>query len=149
MNEGKKEYWKPSVTTDVILIATDEREQKHVLLIKRKNPPFQNRWAFPGGFLDKEETLKQCAVREMAEETGVVLEKGDIEFLLMADAPDRDPRGRTISAVYLATGDISAFRPQAADDAADVEWFPLNDLPPLAFDHDEIIRKAIEYVNRS
>ena len=106
-NRGKtydSRYWRPSLTTDVVLIAGDKEAQRHVLLIRRKNPPYRGSWAFPGGFLDEGETLKQCAVRELEEETGVNLSQMRLRLLLVADDPERDPRTRVISVVYLAEG---------------------------------------------
>ena len=147
-NYDPTKYWQPSLTTDVVLIADDQEEKKHVLLIKRKNPPFQECWAFPGGFLDKGETLKQCAVRELEEETGVRIAQDDLQFLVLADDPDRDPRKRVISSVYIAQGRMKDFTPRAADDASDVSWFPLEDPPPLAFDHPMILGKARDFLNK-
>jgi len=135
-------HWKPSLTADVVLIAVDEQGQGEVLLIRRKNPPFQGSWAFPGGFLDQGETTRQCAVREMKEETGVTIAEDQLHLLLVADAPHRDPRTRVISIVYVVQGRKSDFSPSAGDDASDVDWFPLDKPPPLAFDHAWILQKA-------
>ena len=139
--DGSK-YWKPSLTTDVVLISGHEKARRHVLLIRRKNPPYRGCWAFPGGFLDEGETLKQCAVRELEEETGVKLDQDRLRLLLVADDPERDSRSRVISVVYLAEGRREEFSPEAASDADEVRWFPLDDLPPLAFDHPWIIEEA-------
>ncbi|MBN1899943.1 NUDIX hydrolase [Candidatus Sumerlaeota bacterium] len=148
MNKKQKtesrQYYNPSLTTDVVLIATDEKGERRVLLIKRKNPPYQGRWAFPGGFIDENETLKQCALRELEEETGVGLSENDLSLLLVADDPERDPRKRVISVVYLAQGEIANFFPRSGDDAAEVGWFPLDSPPDLAFDHALILSQAVK-----
>jgi 8-oxo-dGTP diphosphatase len=136
--------WKPSLTADVILIAVNEHGQRDVLLIRRKNPPFQGSWAFPGGFLDQGETTRQCAVREMKEETGVTIAEDQLHLLLVADDPHRDPRARVISIVYVAGGRKSDYTPRPGDDAFDVGWFPLDRPPALAFDHPRILEKAKE-----
>jgi len=148
-NYDASRYERPSVTTDVALVARDEKGREHILLIKRKNPPFQGAWALPGGFLDMKETLVECALREMEEETSVSLDQKDLEFLLVADDPQRDPRTRVISAVYLARGHVNEFSPEAADDAREVAWFPLDRLPPLAFDHSRILSELVKRVKTS
>jgi 8-oxo-dGTP diphosphatase len=137
-------YHTPALTTDVVLIAGDEESRRHVLLIKRKNPPHQGSWAFPGGFIDENETTRQCALRELEEETGIRLGDENLQLLLVADDPKRDPRKRVISIVYLAMGKVSEFSPRAGDDAAEVRWFQLDALPPLAFDHAWILSKALQ-----
>jgi len=138
------EYWKPSLTADVVLIAVTEEGRRDVLLIRRKNPPFQNCWAFPGGFLDQGETTRQCAVRELKEEAGVILSEDRLRLLLVADDPRRDPRSRVISIVYMAQGAKSDLSPRAGDDASELKWFPLDHPPDLAFDHAWILEKAKE-----
>ncbi len=145
-NYDPSKYKRPSVTTDVVLIVSNKDRQRKVLLIRRKNPPYKGYWALPGGFIDVKETLKQCAVRELAEETGVQLSEEDLKFLLIADNPKRDPRTRVISVVYLAEGQMADFAPSAADDAAEVGWFPINTLPPLAFDHSWILTEARRFL---
>jgi 8-oxo-dGTP diphosphatase len=95
-------------------------------------------WAIPGGFVDMEETLDAAARRELREETGV--EIADLEQLHTFGDPGRDPRGRTIAVAYLARVKLSDVRPKAADDAAEVAWHRLDQLPrQLAFDHDQIL----------
>ncbi|WP_406531203.1 NUDIX domain-containing protein [Streptomyces sp. I8-5] len=113
-----------------------------VLLIKRGWPPFEGAWALPGGHVDVGETSREAAARELREETGVLVDPGDLRQIGVYDAPDRDPRGRYVSVAYaveVPEGTIA----QAGDDAADVRWWPLSDLPPLAFDHADIIRASI------
>ena len=131
-------YPRPAVTADCIVI-TREAEPK-VLLIQRGNPPFKGAWAFPGGFMNMDETTEQCAIRELEEETGLRL--SDIHQIGTYSKVDRDPRGRTITVAYLAVID-SPCEVTGQDDAAQAQWFPLNALPKLAFDHDDIMRDAI------
>ena len=128
------------VATDVVLFGRDG-DSVSVLLIQRKNPPFKNAWALPGGFLDKPEDLMDGALRELQEETGIVL-----AHAIQVGAygkPDRDPRGRVISIAFTAEIEKKAQQPIAADDAKNVAWHPLNKLPELAFDHSCIIQDAI------
>jgi 8-oxo-dGTP diphosphatase len=109
-------------------------------LIKRKSQPFADHWALPGGFVDEGEILSDAARRELKEETGVAVE--DLEQLYTAGDPGRDPRGWTVSVVFLARGDAKKLKAKAADDAADVGWFPLDEPPPMAFDHAMILQRA-------
>lgn len=128
------------VATDVVLFGRDG-DSISVLLIQRKNPPFQNAWALPGGFLDKPEDLMEGALRELHEETGIIL-----AHALQVGAygkPDRDPRGRVISIAFTAEIEKKSQLPVAADDAKNVAWHPLNLLPELAFDHARIIQDAV------
>ena len=136
------EYPRPAVTTDVLLI-TRNKPQK-VLLIQRGNDPYKGKWALPGGFVDMDEDLKEAALRELEEETGI----SDVEVTQFRTygGVDRDPRHRTISVVY--TGFVSIeLECIGQDDAADARWFDLNDLPDLAFDHALIIKEATEYLS--
>lgn len=136
------QYPRPAVTVDIMLI-TDEPHQR-ILLIERKNPPFQGSWAFPGGFVDPDETLEQAACRELKEETG--LEVHDLEQFKTFSDPNRDPRGRTISTVFFSKIDVSMVdKTVAGDDASNAEWFLLEKLPKLAFDHKIIIQQAQHY----
>ena len=131
------EYPRPAVTADCVVI-TKENEPK-VLLIQRGNEPYKGQWAFPGGFMNMDETTEQCAVRELEEETG--LKVCNIQQIGAYSKVDRDPRGRTVTVAYLAIID----KPEAVkglDDAAKAQWFPLSALPKLAFDHEEIIKDA-------
>jgi 8-oxo-dGTP diphosphatase len=135
------QYPHPAVTADVVLFTI--REQcLQLLLVRRGNPPFAGCWALPGGFLDIDEDLEQCAARELAEETGV--DDLYLEQLYTFGAPGRDPRERVISVAYFALAPAERLRPRAGDDAADTRWFPVGGLPELAFDHAEIIRVARE-----
>lgn len=125
----------PLCTVDVIIQLPGER----IVLIKRKNPP--HGWALPGGFVDVGEPLHVAAVREAKEETGLAVELSE-QFFTYSD-PLRDPRGHTVSTVYLGTADGA---PRGADDAEEAQVFPLSSLPPdLAFDHGAILRDFVEY----
>ncbi len=116
-----------------------------MLLIQRGNPPFKGSWAFPGGFMDMDETTEQCAIRELEEETGMII--NELHQVGTYSKVDRDPRGRTITVAYLAIIDkpISVI---GQDDAAKAEWWSLSDLPHLAFDHYDIMLDAIKVYNR-
>lgn len=129
-----------SVTTDCVIFFRKDQETK-VLLIKRKKDPFKDQWALPGGFLEDDEPLEDGAIRELEEETGLKIKK--LEQLRTFGTPGRDPRGRTISITFL--GEVfSEEKVEGADDAAEAAWFSLHDLPPLAFDHSEIMEVARE-----
>ena len=130
-------YPRPAVTADSIVI-TKEAEPK-VLLIQRGNPPFKGAWAFPGGFMDMDETTEQCAIRELEEETG--LRVSELHQIGAYSKVDRDPRGRTITVAYLAIVD-EPIAVTGQDDAAKAQWFPIDALPQLAFDHEDIMRDA-------
>ena len=132
------DYPRPALTVDVV-VATRE-EPPRVLLIRRKKEPFAGSWALPGGFVDENEKLADAARRELREETGVTA--AELEQLYTAGDPGRDPRGWTVSVVYLAQVDPTAVKPVAADDAQEVGWWPLDELPPLAFDHAMILGRA-------
>lgn len=133
------EWPRPAVTVDAVVLAPIDRRW-HVLLIERGREPFTGTWALPGGFVDMDETLATSALRELEEETGmtgVVLEQ-----LQTFGTPGRDPRGRTISVVYIGVTAADAHEVEGRDDAADARWYPLDDPPALAFDHDEVLAVA-------
>ncbi len=131
-------YPRPAVTADCIVI-TKEAEPT-VLLIQRGNPPFKGAWAFPGGFMDMDETTEQCAIRELEEETGIKV--SELHQIGAYSKVDRDPRGRTITVAYLVIVD-HPIAVTGQDDAAKAQWFPIDALPSLAFDHKDIMRDAI------
>ena len=126
------------MTADCIVI-TKETEPK-VLLIERGDEPFKGCWAFPGGFMNMDETTEQCAIRELEEETG--LQVSEVYQIGAYSKVDRDPRGRTVTVAYLAIVD-EPIAVCGQDDAANAQWFPLTALPELAFDHEEIMQDAI------
>jgi 8-oxo-dGTP diphosphatase len=128
-------YARPAVTADVAVVSLEEKPR--VLLIQRKGDPFAGSWALPGGYVEENEPLDAAAKRELKEETGV--EGVELAQLGAFGDPGRDPRGWTITVAYLARVRHDEVDPQAADDAADVAWFSLSELPPLAFDHAEIL----------
>lgn len=128
------EYPRPMVTVDALVISRNE-EDFEVLLIQRKNEPFKNMWALPGGFVDMEETLEHAVIRELEEETG--LKDIDLKQFYTAGKPGRDPRGRNITVVYYGFTDNKNV--VAGDDAGKAGWFSLSKIPALAFDHNEII----------
>lgn len=130
-------YPRPAVTADCIVM-TNEPLPK-VLLIQRGFDPFKGCWAFPGGFMNIDETTEQCAIRELEEETGLKLE--NLKQIGAYSKVDRDPRGRTITVAYLAIVD-TPLEVKGLDDAAKAQWFPIDALPPLAFDHEDIMRDA-------
>lgn len=131
------EYPRPAVTADIAIFSPDMSE---VLLIRRGNEPYKGCWALPGGFMDMDETLEQCAIRELKEETNIT---ADCLWEVGAFSKiDRDPRGRTITVAYYGFADQSADI-KALDDAAEIAWHKISELPPLAFDHKEIIEKAL------
>ncbi len=134
------DYERPAVSADCVLFGFDG-EDLNVLLIKRGKEPYRGRWTFPGGFLNMDETTLQCAARELMEETGV--EGIDLEQLGAYSGVDRDPRGRVITVAYFALAEMSEIEPVAGDDAANAKWFRIKDLPPLAFDHDLVLRTAV------
>jgi len=136
------EYPRPSVTVDCVIFGLDDQQKVNVLLIQRKNDPFAGQWAMPGGFVDMDEDLETAALRELEEETAV--RDLFIEQLFTFGAPDRDPRGRVISVAYYALVNLEHHPIEAASDARQVQWFPVNELPELAFDHARIFRVALE-----
>ncbi len=139
-NEGLKYSYKyphPSVTTDCVIFGFDGIKLK-VLLVERGMAPYKGRWAFPGGFLNMDESAEEGALRELKEETG--LEGAYIRQFHTFSAPQRDPRERVITIAYYAL--VRMQEVKGGDDASDARWFALDEVPPLAFDHDQILRKA-------
>src|SRR5919199_967377 len=141
-NYDPSRYERPSVTVDVVIF-TLQNGELHVLLVKRKNWPFEGCWAIPGGFINMDESLEQAARRELEEETGV----RDIylEQLYTFGAPKRDPRTRVISVAYIALvrADMQTLR--VSEESTDVRWFAVRRLPgPLAFDHDTILATGLD-----
>ena len=137
------DYPRPMVTVDIFL-SRFYHEEIEILLIQRKKPPFKNRWALPGGFIDMDETLEDSASRELLEETGysnIILLP-----LITAGNPGRDPRGRTITQVYFGTQKPPHENPIAGDDASKAKWFPINNLPELAFDHTQLITQSLDEI---
>lgn len=138
----KKEYCyrypHPALTADCVAFGFDGQHLK-VLLIQRKNEPFKDAWALPGGFVNIDESAEECAIREIYEETGLKV-TAPIQFHTFSD-PGRDPRERVVSVAYYTLVSITEVNGQ--DDAANAEWYPIDRLPALAFDHSAILKKAL------
>ncbi len=135
------EFPRPAVTADAVIFKKNDDGVTEVLLIERKAPPFRGMYALPGGFLDMEETLEECVVRETKEETG--LEGIAFQQVAAFSAPDRDPRHRTVTVAFFGWAHAGQ-NPKAGSDAKSLRWFPVQNLPELAFDHDLVIKKALE-----
>lgn len=133
------EYPRPALTVDIVLFGIDHQDLE-VLLIKRKNEPFKDCWAVPGGFLEMEETVKEGALRELKEETGLTV--SNLLELHSFSAIDRDPRERIVTIAHCALIKKANYNPKGSDDAKDACWFSLKNLPILAADHKEIIALA-------
>jgi 8-oxo-dGTP diphosphatase len=127
-------YPRPAVTVDAILVSSN----KTVLLIERGRDPYEGKWALPGGFIDMNESLETACKRELEEETGLKVES--LTQFRAFGAVDRDPRHRTISVLFYAFTDEELLA-CAGDDAAKAQWFPLSQLPELAFDHQQILQE--------
>ena len=137
-------YPRPCVTVDAAVFRTTEGRWE-VLLILRKNYPYEGQWAFPGGFIEMHETLLEAVNRELEEETGL---KGvKLEQVKAFDAVDRDPRARTIGIAFVGVVEENDSDVRGGDDAAEARWFPVDELPPLAFDHYDIFLAARPKIN--
>ncbi len=131
------EYPRPALTVDCAIFC-ESKKQKYVLLIERAQEPFANSWAFPGGFVDMDEDLDTAAYRELKEETG--FENCKLKQFKTYGGVNRDPRGRTVSVAYKGTLKLDKLpRVTGMDDAKQAKWWPIIDLPKLAFDHDLIM----------
>ena len=130
------EYPRPAVTADIVVLKKNA-EGYSVLLIERKHAPFAGSWALPGGFLNMDETLEEAALRELQEETGIT--GIALQQFHTFSKVNRDPRHRTITTVFIGFANENTPVPQAGDDAAKAQWFNLESLPPLAFDHGLVI----------
>ena len=139
MTQYTYKYPRPAVTADCVVMTKETTPQ--VLLIERGFDPYKGCWAFPGGFMNMDETTEQCAIRELEEETG--LKVTDLQQIGAYSKVDRDPRGRTVTVAYLIVIDAPV-AVTGQDDAAKAQWFPIDALPPLAFDHEDIMRDAIK-----
>lgn len=134
---------RPALTVDIVVLyrSSDEPDNIEVLLIKRAREPFKERWAFPGGFVDKDESLEAAAARELAEETG--LSNIQLEQVGAFGDPGRDPRGHTVSVVFAGLIQKRELA-SAADDASEAAWHPALRPPRLAFDHNKILTTTLE-----
>lgn len=131
-------YPHPSVTADCVIFGFDGTTIK-VLLIQRGIEPFKGKWAFPGGFMNIDETVEECAKRELEEETG--LKNVSVEQFYTFSDVNRDPRERVITVAHYALVKLSEVK--GGDDAASARWFSMDEVPSLAFDHDRILRIAV------
>lgn len=142
------EYARPAVTVDAALVSRERVPQ--ILLIRRKNPPFQGHWALPGGFVDEGESLSDAVYRELEEETSVSLDTTVYRLRQVSTFgdPGRDPRGWTITVTFACVVDCEVKKVvKAADDAAEACWFDIASLPPnMAFDHEEMVREVCRCV---
>ncbi len=132
-------YPHPAVTADCVVFGFNGQDLK-ILLIERGNDPYKGCWAFPGGFMNIDETAEQCAKRELKEETG--LDIANIEQFHTFTDVNRDPRERVITVAFFGFAKLSAVK--GNDDAASAQWFAINDIPRLAFDHDKILHMAMQ-----
>jgi 8-oxo-dGTP diphosphatase len=160
MTDGDMRFHRPLVAADVVLFtapsvsvstssaASASARGRRVLLIVRGQPPFEGCLAFPGGLLEEDESLVECARRELFEETGV--KSVELKELGSYSNPSRDPRGRCISVAYFGVVDaVTAATVRAGDDAADAGWYDVDDIEPsdLAFDHWEILKHALARID--
>ncbi|MEW5870084.1 MAG: NUDIX domain-containing protein [Chloroflexota bacterium] len=132
---------RPALTIDVVIFTLREN-RLHALLIQRAEQPFVGMWALPGGFVRMEESLEEAALRELQEETG--LKQAYLEQLYTYGEVQRDPRGRVVTVAYFALIPADApIRAEGGSDASQASWYPVDELPQLAFDHAEIIAYAL------
>jgi 8-oxo-dGTP diphosphatase len=136
------EYPRPGLTVDVVALR-GEGSVRELLLVRRGQPPFEGRWALPGGFVDKDEPLESAARRELEEETGLRTSSPLTQVGAFGD-PGRDPRGWIVGVAFLVTLPDSGGAVLGSDDAAEAAWHPLSDVPALAFDHARILEAALE-----
>lgn len=130
------------VTVDLVILKKAGIDQE-LLLIRRKNEPFKGKWVLPGGFVDENEGLKQAAMRELKEETGLIID--NLQQIGAFGKPHRDPRHHTVSVAYIG------FTPEdanavGADDADEAKWFSVKNLPELAFDHADIVNLSLQKI---
>lgn len=137
---------RPSVTVDLVVFGLDGEGLK-VLLIRRKKDPFAARWAIPGGFLDLDEPIEVGARRELREEAGVE-PSGPVDLIGVFGDPGRDPRGRVISLAHATALRAPLPEVQGGDDAAEAAWLDPRHVSGLAFDHDEILARALAWLSR-
>lgn len=140
-NQYCYKYPRPAVSADCVVFGWSE-EGLQVVLIKRKAEPGRGEWAFPGGFMNMDETAAECAERELEEETGLKL--SGVWQVGAFSAVHRDPRTRVLTVAFYTLVHMQSLSPWAGDDAAEAAWFKLSQLPALAFDHQDILARALE-----
>ena len=136
------EYPRQAMTADVAVLRMEGIPE--ILLVKRKDPPFKDMWALPGGFMEMNETLEEAARRELLEETSILA--GELIRFDTYDKPGRDPRGRTITQVFVMLWNKEMGLPHAGSDAKNLAWHELAALPELAFDHASIVVDVINMI---
>jgi 8-oxo-dGTP diphosphatase len=140
---------RPAVTVDVVLLSLAEPQNPlslQVLLVERGADPYAGSWALPGGFVHEHEDLQRAALRELAEEAG--LAPGFVEQVGAIGTPGRDPRGHTVTVLYVAVAPAPGAPPRASGDARSARWFAHDGLPKLAFDHAALLEQALLHVRR-
>lgn len=137
------EFPRPGLTVDLVILYKDVDDIK-ILLIKRRNDPYKDYWALPGGYVEQGEDLEQAAKRELEEETGIT----DVNFRQIGafGDPKRDPRGWTVTVAF--TSYVDKMDAKAGDDAKDAKWFSINELPQLAFDHPLVISTTLNKLGK-
>ncbi|MBI5232411.1 MAG: NUDIX hydrolase [Coriobacteriales bacterium] len=135
------EYARPAFSVDVVVLAGPVGARR-ILVVRRNVDPFGGMWALPGGFVDEGERPVEAARRELCEETGLVWEGPMVPIGTFGD-PGRDPRGWTVSAAFLADLGLETPLVVGGDDAAEAKWMFIDELPSLAFDHDEMVAAAV------
>jgi 8-oxo-dGTP diphosphatase len=138
-------YPHPAVTVDTVVFGFTGRDLQ-VLLVRRAQPPFAGQWAFPGGFLDMQESLETSASRELAEETGLSVAPENLHQLGAFGRPDRDPRERVISVAFIFLSNQANQPLKPGSDAAEAQWFDALHPPVLAFDHAHILQSALVWL---
>jgi 8-oxo-dGTP diphosphatase len=136
-------YPRPALTVDAVIFR-NHCDKTEVLLIQRGRYPYEGMWALPGGFVEMDETLEEAIARELEEETE--LTGVDMKQLHAFSETGRDPRGRTVSVAFYGVTDKNNSKVKGGDDARDANWFPIDNLPKLAFDHNEIVMMALKKV---
>ncbi len=138
------DYPRPMLTVDAVVFRING-EKPEVLLIQRKHDPFAGMWALPGGYVDMNETVEEAIVRELEEETG--LKTNNLRQLYTFSAIGRDPRGRTVSVTFFGLTDMNNSTVKGGDDASDAQWFAVENLPQLAFDHIKAVEMAVSKID--
>ena len=136
-------YPRPALTVDAVIVAK-EAAVPQLLLIQRKIEPFKGCWALPGGFVTEDESLDEAAERELEEETSV--SPKDVNLVQVGTFGDenRDPRGWTVTVAYACVVPTTELGVKAADDATNAQWYSINELPELAFDHKKVVQISFE-----